>query len=110
MLDRWNGRTSLVTPAEDVFYLIAFLSSAIPSSTGSDELENILTKNKRILEFCEMFKLGVKQYLPHYNTLERWRVHFGDRWDDFARRKLNYDPLSILTPGQKIFQRGRSIS
>ncbi|XP_057547641.1 cytokinin dehydrogenase 1-like [Amaranthus tricolor] len=107
---RWNGRTSLVTPAEDVFYLVAFLSSAIPSSTGSDELENILSKNKRILEFCEMFKLGVKQYLPHYNTLERWRVHFGDRWVDFARRKLNYDPLSILTPGQKIFQKGRSIS
>lgn len=100
----------MVTPAEDVFYLVAFLSSAIPSSSGSDGLENILTKNKQILDFCETKKLGVKQYLPHYDTQERWQAHFGTRWDDFARRKLNYDPQAILTPGQRIFRKGRSIS
>ncbi|XP_010672924.2 cytokinin dehydrogenase 1 [Beta vulgaris subsp. vulgaris] len=107
---RWNDKTSLVTPAEDVFYLIAILTSALPSSSGSDGLENILTKNKGILDFCEKAKLGVKQYLPHYNTQDHWRAHFGPKWDVFARRKSTYDPLSILTPGQRIFYKGRALS
>ncbi|XP_021866494.2 cytokinin dehydrogenase 1 [Spinacia oleracea] len=107
---RWNHKTSMVTPSEDVFYLVAFLTSAMPSSSGSDGLENILTKNKRILDFCEMAKLGAKQYLPHFDTQDGWRAHFGPRWDVFARRKLTYDPLSILTPGQRIFRKGRAIS
>lgn len=110
MVNRWNDKTSMVTPAEDVFYLIAFLTSAMPSSSESDGLENILRKNKRILDFCEMAKLGAKQYLPHYDTQDGWRAHFGPRWDVFARRKSTYDPLSILTPGQRIFRKGRAIS
>ncbi|KAJ0475769.1 putative cytokinin dehydrogenase [Helianthus annuus] len=102
---RWNTKTSMVTPKENVFYLVAFLSSAMPASTGTDSLEYILSQNKKILEVCESANLGTKQYLPHYNTQEEWKNHFGSQWGDFVRRKLTYDPLAILTPGQRIFQK-----
>ncbi|KAK9069243.1 hypothetical protein SSX86_013359 [Deinandra increscens subsp. villosa] len=102
---RWNTKTSMVTPKENVFYLVAFLSSAMPSSTRTDGLEYILSQNKRILEVCETANLETKQYLPHYKTQEQWRKHFGGQWEDFLRRKLKYDPLAILTPGQRIFQK-----
>ncbi|XP_071720012.1 cytokinin dehydrogenase 1-like [Rutidosis leptorrhynchoides] len=105
---RWDTKTSMVTPNEDVFYLVAFLSSAMPSSTGTDGLDYILSQNKRILEVCETAKLETKQYLPHYNTQDEWKQHFGSRWDDFVRRKYTYDPLAILTPGQRIFQKSVS--
>ncbi|EXC10466.1 Cytokinin dehydrogenase 1 [Morus notabilis] len=107
---KWDNRTSVVIPEEEeVFYLVAFLSSAIPSSTGNDGLDHILTQNKRILEFCETAHLGVKQYLPHYTTQEEWRAHFGTRWEVFAQRKSVYDPLAILSPGQRIFKKANSI-
>ncbi|WOH00057.1 hypothetical protein DCAR_0519413 [Daucus carota subsp. sativus] len=102
---RWDNETSMVTPQEDLFYLVAFLSSAVPHSTGSDGLEHILTQNRRILDFCDSARLGVKQYLPHYNTQEEWKAHFGTKWEIFKRRKYTYDPLALLSPGQKIFQK-----
>ncbi|KAF7139175.1 hypothetical protein RHSIM_Rhsim07G0061500 [Rhododendron simsii] len=106
---KWDNRTSAVLPEGDVFYLVAFLTSAVPSSTGTDGLEHILTQNKRILDFCEAAHLGVKQYLPHYTTQKEWRAHFGPRWQVFMQRKTAYDPLAILAPGQKIFQKAISI-
>ncbi|XP_076958419.1 cytokinin dehydrogenase 6-like [Bidens hawaiensis] len=102
---RWNTKTSMVTPKENVFYLVAFLSSAMPSSAGTGSLEYILSQNKRILDVCETANLETKQYLPHYNTQEEWKKHFGSKWEDFIRRKLTYDPLALLTPGQRIFQK-----
>ncbi|MED6146957.1 Cytokinin dehydrogenase 1 [Stylosanthes scabra] len=107
---RWNKKTSLVTPEEEIFYLVAFLSSAVPSSRGSESLEHILTQNKRILEFCRNGKLGVKQYLPHYTTQEEWKAHFGSKWETFVQRKTAYDPLALLAPGQRIFQKALSTS
>ncbi|XP_050382926.1 cytokinin dehydrogenase 1-like isoform X2 [Argentina anserina] len=102
---KWNNMTSLVTPDEDVFYLVAFLSSVVPSSTGSDHLDNILTLNKRILKYSTTANLGIKQYLPHYRTQEEWRAHFGSQWKVFIQRKASYDPLAILAPGQRIFKK-----
>lgn len=98
----------MVTPDEDVFYLIAFLSSAMPSSTGSDGLRHILAQNKRILNFCEKINIGMKQYLPNYKTQEEWKDHFGPQWIPFARRKSTYDPLAMLAPGQRIFRRAEA--
>lgn len=105
---RWKKGTSMVTPEEDVFYLVSFLSSAMPYSTGKDGLEHILYQNKRILNFCNRARLGVKQYLPHYITQEEWKAHFGKQWEVFSKRKSTYDPLAILAPGQRIFQKAVS--
>ncbi|KAF8396198.1 hypothetical protein HHK36_017811 [Tetracentron sinense] len=107
---KWNSRTSTVTPDEDIFYQVAFLSSAVPSSTGTDGLEHILNQNKRILDFCRTARLGMKQYLPHYTTQEEWRAHFGPLWERFVQRKFSYDPLAILAPGQRIFQKAIPVS
>ncbi|CAA3011232.1 cytokinin dehydrogenase 6-like [Olea europaea var. sylvestris] len=101
----WRNRTSMVTPDEDIFYLVAFLSSAIPSSKGKDGLEHILMRNEKILRFCERSLVGVKQYLAHYGTQEEWKAHFGTHWEVFSQRKSTYDPLSILAPGQNIFRK-----
>ncbi|XP_030495954.2 cytokinin dehydrogenase 6 [Cannabis sativa] len=110
---KWDNRTSVVIPEEEeeeIFYLVAFLSSAVPSSRGRDGLEHILKQNKRILEFCEKSNLGVKQYLPHYTTQQQWRAHFGpQKWHKFTQRKSTYDPLAIFAPGQRIFQKGKSL-
>ncbi|KAF5822312.1 putative cytokinin dehydrogenase [Helianthus annuus] len=103
---KWSNMTSAVLPEEDIFYLVAFLSQANPLSTGKDGLEHILSLNKRILDFCEEAQLGVKQYLAHYATQDEWRAHFGQRWETFQRRKMAYDPLAILAPGHRIFQKG----
>lgn len=97
-------------PEEDIFYLVAFLASAVPSSNGPDGLEHILSQNKRILEYCERADLGVKQYLPHYSTQEEWRVHYGPQWEIMLQRKSVYDPLAILAPGQGIFQKSVTFS
>ncbi|KAL6555370.1 Cytokinin dehydrogenase 1 [Orobanche gracilis] len=105
---RWKHETSLITPNENVFYLVAFLSSATPSSTGKDGLEHILKQNKKIQSFCGRPHLGIKQYLPHYSTQDEWKAHFGSRWEVFRRRKSTYDPLAILAPGQRIFQREKA--
>ncbi|KAH6784832.1 cytokinin oxidase/dehydrogenase 1 [Perilla frutescens var. hirtella] len=102
---KWDNRTSFVTPDEDVFYLVAFLSHA----ENDGGLQHLLNLNKKILNFCDAAELGVKQYLPHYKTQEEWRAHFGPRWEIFAQRKSAYDPLAILAPGQRIFQKSISI-
>ncbi|KAL4282457.1 hypothetical protein GQ457_16G021860 [Hibiscus cannabinus] len=102
---KWNNRTSMVTPEEDIIYLVAFLPSAPPLSTGTEGLEHIMTQNKRILDFCTKARLGAKQYLPHYRTQDEWRAHFGTHWETFAQRKSAYDPFAILAPGQRIFQK-----
>ncbi|KAI9116651.1 hypothetical protein K1719_012309 [Acacia pycnantha] len=107
---KWDNRTSVVIPDEDIFYLVAFLTSAVPTSDGPHGLEYILTQNKRILEYCESARLGVKQYLPQYTAQEEWRAHFGPRWEAFLQRKSAYDPLAILAPGQRIFQNAISFS
>ncbi|XP_019162582.1 PREDICTED: cytokinin dehydrogenase 1-like [Ipomoea nil] len=103
---KWKNGTSLVTPKENVFYIVAFLNSAIPSSPGGkDGVEDILSQNTKILNFCERAKIGMKQYLPHYSTQEEWKAHFGSQWEVFAKRKSLYDPLAILAPGHRIFNR-----
>ncbi|XP_019056800.1 PREDICTED: cytokinin dehydrogenase 6 isoform X2 [Tarenaya hassleriana] len=107
---KWDNGTSAVIPEEEIFYLVAFLSSAIASSSGKDNLEHILKQNQKILEFCAAACLGVKQYLAHYTTKEEWRAHFGTRWETFVRRKFTYDPLAMLAPGQRIFQKSASYS
>ncbi|VVB06727.1 unnamed protein product [Arabis nemorensis] len=99
---KWDNRTSAVTPEEEVFYLVAILTSAVP---GKERVEEILKRNQRILEFSEEAGVGLKQYLPHYTTRQEWRSHFGGKWEEFVRRKSRYDPLGMLAPGQRIFDK-----
>ncbi|KAI4316862.1 hypothetical protein L6164_024802 [Bauhinia variegata] len=97
--NKWDQRSSVVTPDEDVFYLVAFLRSAL----DTESLDYLTYQNRQILRFCDDADIGVKQYLPHYTTQEEWMDHFGDKWDQFYQRKMQFDPRRILATGQRIF-------
>ncbi|KAF3320576.1 cytokinin dehydrogenase 5-like protein [Carex littledalei] len=102
---KWDQRSSVVTPDEDVFYLVAFLRSAVPDSTElSQTLQYLTQQNERILEFCAGSGIEIKQYLPHYKTQAEWARHFGRKWARFVQRKSEFDPKSILAVGQRIFE------
>lgn len=101
----WDSRMSAVTPDEDVFYLVAFLQSVVPSM--GPNLETLLDRNSALWKYCAM--LGCKQYLPKYSTLADWQAHFGAKWNDFVRNKIKFDPKAVLSPSQGIFARGEDI-
>ena len=89
---------SAVIPDEEIFYTVGFLHSS-----GFDAWEAFDDQNKEIMQFCNKAGIGLKQYLPHYNTKEQWIHHFGSKWKTFQQRKHQFDPKMLLSPGQKIF-------
>ncbi|CAI0627952.1 unnamed protein product [Linum tenue] len=103
-LNLFVPRTSAVLPEaaaeEEVFYTVGFLHSSGFDGGGWEELEE---QNKEIMEFCERSGMGVKQYLAHYATTEEWAKHFGSKWERFRHRKSAFDPMKMLSPGQRIF-------
>ncbi|KAJ7966804.1 Cytokinin dehydrogenase [Quillaja saponaria] len=102
--NKWDQRSSVVTPDEDVFYLVAFLRSALDTAEETRTLEYLTNQNRQILRFCDDAGIKAKQYLPHYTTQKEWMDHFGDKWDQFYRRKMEFDPQRILATGQVIFK------
>ncbi|XP_031123962.1 cytokinin dehydrogenase 5 [Ipomoea triloba] len=101
--NKWDERTSAVTPEDEVFYLVAFLRSAVENGNESQTLENLQSQNRDILKFCKESGIQMKQYLPHYSTQQEWKEHFGEKWERFQQRKLQFDPKHILSTGQLIF-------
>ncbi|XP_062222891.1 cytokinin dehydrogenase 5-like [Phragmites australis] len=103
---KWDPRSSVVTPDEEVFYLVAFLRSALPGAAGTAQsLEALERQNRRILDFCAQAGIGAKQYLPNHKAQHEWAEHFGARrWERFARLKAEFDPRAILATGQGIFR------
>jgi cytokinin dehydrogenase len=65
----------------------------------------LVSQNREIVQFCVKEGLDFKLYLPHYQSEEEWKRHFGSQWSRFVERKASFDPLAILAPGQKIFKR-----
>ncbi|CAM0883389.1 unnamed protein product [Alopecurus aequalis] len=99
---KWDPRSSVVTPDEDVFYLVAFLRSALPGAPQS--LEALTRQNRQILDFCAKAGIGAKQYLPNHKSQHKWETHFGPaRWERFANLKAEFDPRAMLATGQGIF-------
>ncbi|BBG94880.1 cytokinin oxidase 5 [Prunus dulcis] len=107
--DKWDQRSSVVTPDEDIFYLVALLRSALDTGDETHTLEHLTNQNRQILKFCDDAGIKVKQYLPHYTTQEEWMDHFGDKWGQFYQRKMDFDPRRILATGQRIFSPSSSV-
>nr|CAD1840026.1 unnamed protein product [Ananas comosus var. bracteatus] len=98
-----SGRQNVVVISdEEIFYLVGFLSA--PSSRAPTASNRCCGKRKDTA-ILRGARIGNETYLPHYSTQEEWRAHFGDRWEMFKQRKEAYDPLNILAPGQRIFQK-----
>ncbi|KAK1391682.1 Cytokinin dehydrogenase [Heracleum sosnowskyi] len=102
--NKWDERSSVVTPNEEVFYLVALLRSALDNGEETQTLEYLSDQNRQILRFCDDAGIKIKQYLPHYNTQKQWMDHFGDKWPMIYQRKMEFDPKHILATGQRIFQ------
>lgn len=103
-LCRWDAETSVVTPNEEVFYLVALLRSALQNGDEALTLERLSDENRQIIKFCKDEKIDIKQYLPHYTTHEDWMDHYGEKWPQFYKRKMEFDPRHILATGQRIFE------
>ncbi|XAR64153.1 Cytokinin dehydrogenase [Bertholletia excelsa] len=101
--NKWDERSSAVTPNEEVFYLVGLLRSALDSGDERQTLEYLSNQNRQILEFCDEARIDVKQYLPHYTTQRDWIDHFGHKWDWFQQMKAEFDPKHILAVGQRVF-------
>lgn len=65
---RWDERSSVVAPDEEVFYLVALLRSALDNGEESQTLDYLSNQNRQIFKFCEEAGIKIKQYLPHYKT------------------------------------------
>ncbi|VVB16899.1 unnamed protein product [Arabis nemorensis] len=101
---RWDDRTSVVIPEGDVFYIVALLRF-VPRCTKASSVERMVIQNQEIVQWCVKNGIDYKLYLPHYKSQEEWIRHFGNRWSRFVDRKTMFDPVAILSPGQKIFNR-----
>ncbi|CAK9875407.1 unnamed protein product [Sphagnum jensenii] len=104
--DKWDNRASAVIPEESMFYLVAFLRNALPSSGPS--LKNQMDDNSKILSMCH--DISCKQYFPTYNNPAQWEQHFGSQWQNIVELKQTFDPHAILAPGQNIFQRNQILA
>ncbi|CAD6240290.1 unnamed protein product [Miscanthus lutarioriparius] len=100
---QWDGATSAVLPDDEdgVFYTVGILRSAV----ADGDLRRMEEQNAEVARFCEAAGIPCTQYLPYYATQAEWAArHFGPRrWDTFLRRKRKYDPMAILSRGQRIF-------
>ncbi|CAD6240292.1 unnamed protein product [Miscanthus lutarioriparius] len=100
---KWDGATSAVLPDDEdgVFYTVGILRSAV----ADGDLRRMEEQNAEVAHFCEAAGIPCTQYLPYYATQAEWAArHFGPRrWDTFLRRKRKYDPMAILSRGQRIF-------
>lgn len=101
---RWDSRTSVVIPDEEIFYLIALLRFT-PAYPKGPPVGELVAQNREIIRHCTRKGYDFKLYLPHYQTQEEWKQHFGNQWSRFVERKAMFDPMAILAPGQKIFPR-----
>lgn len=100
---RWDEKSSVMIPKEEVFYLVALLRSALNNGDETQSLKYLNNQNYRILRFCENEGIKIKQYLPHYTTQQQWMDHFEDKWSWIYHMKTEFDPHYILATGQQIF-------
>ncbi|KAF6160748.1 hypothetical protein GIB67_035949 [Kingdonia uniflora] len=112
--DKWNSNSSVVLPESDtpegidnIVYIVGILRSSNPNKCSTKCLNQFLKLNRNITMTATdpLNGIGGKQYLPHYTEEEKWREHFGNKWERFKARKSSYDPLNMLAPGQAIFKR-----
>ncbi|XP_071723724.1 cytokinin dehydrogenase 7-like [Rutidosis leptorrhynchoides] len=101
---KWDDRTSVALPEGEIFFLVALLRFTLPYPKGPP-VDQLVNQNKDIIKQCNKEGIDFKLYFPHYESEEDWKRHFGNKWTRFVERKIAFDPLAILAPGQKIFTR-----
>jgi FAD/FMN-containing dehydrogenase len=94
-------RPFVPVPAEPVAFVFAILRAAVPPDPAV--VQRQLQDNRALYEAARA--VGGKRYpvgsVPF--SPADWRDHYGARYPAFAAAKACYDPLHLLTPGQRIF-------
>ncbi|KAL6604601.1 hypothetical protein ACP70R_043028 [Stipagrostis hirtigluma subsp. patula] len=99
--NKWDDQMTTITPSdEDVFYTVGLLWSAL----SKEDVERLEKLNESVMAFCDKASIKCRQYLPHYTSQDGWQQHFGAKWEKLTKLKAKYDPHTILSPGQRIFQ------
>ncbi|KAH0646621.1 hypothetical protein KY284_034505 [Solanum tuberosum] len=101
---KWDNRSSVVLPQDEIFYLVALLRFTHTHPKES-EIKQMVAQNQEVVQTCIKNGFDFKLYFPHYESTVEWKRHFGDQWERFVDRKRQFDPKAILAPGQKIFTR-----
>eukprot|EP00250_Pteridium_aquilinum_P004125 c14357_g1_i1 orf=159-1763(+) len=101
---KWDTRASVVTPEDEIFYLVSLLRSNFPPPKGP-KAETLVQENEEILGLLESANIPFKVYMPHFKSPQDCLFHFGSHWQHFVSLKQAFDPLAILAPGQSIFPR-----
>ncbi|ERN11229.1 cytokinin dehydrogenase 7 [Amborella trichopoda] len=104
---KWDPRMSVVVPDNEIFYLVALLRFNKPYPEGPS-LQSLLAQNQEIIDCCTSNNFDFKVYIPHCNSQDQWKAHFGNQWSRFVERKAAFDPMAVLAPGQRIFPRVQS--
>ncbi|GMY29062.1 cytokinin dehydrogenase 7 [Fagus crenata] len=104
----WDTRTSVVIPEDEIFYIVALLRFS-PPYQKCPSAEKMVAQNHEVIQCCIKRGFDFKLYLPHYDSQDGWKRHFGNQWTRFVEMKADFDPLAILAPGQKIFSRNRHL-
>ncbi|MGA4837469.1 FAD-binding protein [Streptomyces sp. G45] len=103
MDDRRLNRPNFILPRRrsNEFFEVSLIRFPAPNHP---DVPGLLAQNRRFYD--RAVGLGAKRYLvgavPSM-TRSDWRAHYGSRWTVLRALKLYYDPASILTPGQGIF-------
>jgi cytokinin dehydrogenase len=94
-------RPFVEVPAEPVAFLFALLRAAVPPEPAV--VQRQLQDNRALYEAARA--VGGKRYPVGSVPFEPadWRDHYGADYPAFAAAKARYDPLHLLTPGQRIF-------
>jgi FAD/FMN-containing dehydrogenase len=96
-------RPLLRTPDSDLVFLFALLRTAQPD-TDALTVPQALTRNRALYD--EAVAAGATQYpigsIPALTEAD-WANQYGNEWARFGILKDEYDPFSIMTPGQGIF-------
>ena len=87
----------------DWVYLFDILSASPMPGPNLAYVEQMLARNRNLFERAR--ELGGTRYPIGAVEFDRddWRRQYGDFWEELVRRKEQYDPSNILTPGPGIF-------
>lgn len=106
---KWDKRSLVVTPDEEIFYLVSLLRSNYPPPKGPT-LDTLLAENEEIVHISRSNGISFTFYMPHFTSPLDIHLHFGSLWHRFVSLKQTFDPLAILAPGQRIFPRVTSVN
>lgn len=88
-------------PEGDQIFKFALLRNALPPSP--DFVQNLIVDNKNLYANCLSYK-GTRYPIDSVPMEQSdWKIHFGDRWEEFKIAKNKYDTYNTIANNQQIW-------